>query len=79
MDIKEEVISLLSEKLAFDEAEITEDKNLMNDLGIDSLDMAEIVMGVEEKFGLKVDDSETVEIKTVGDLIKKVEELVENG
>ena len=45
----------------------------MNDLGADSLDMVEIIMEIEEEFGLKIDDTEISEVKTVGDLIKKVE------
>ena len=54
--------------------EIKETQDIMNDLGGDSLDMAEIIMGIEEEFGLKIDDTEISEVKTVGDLIKKVED-----
>ena len=45
----------------------------MSDLGTDSLDMVEIIMGIEQEFGLTIDDSEISEVKTVEDLIKKVE------
>ena len=78
MDVKKEIINLLCEKLGFEPIEITEDKDFINDLGTDSLDMVEIVMGIEEKFGLRIADSEIDGIRTVGDLTKKVEELTKN-
>jgi acyl carrier protein len=78
MDVKEKIIALLNDKLGYEEAELGEDKDLVNDLGFDSLDMVEIIMGIEEKFGLKIEDSEVAGIKTVGDLIRKAEELTQN-
>lgn len=74
MEVKERVIEVLSDKLGINELEIKETQDIMNDLGCDSLDMAEIIMGIEEEFGLKIDDTEISEVKTVGDLIKKVED-----
>lgn len=73
MEVKERIINLLCDKLGFDRFEVSEEKNFITDLGADSLDMVEIIMGIEEEFGLKIDDAEISEVKTVGDLIKKVE------
>ena len=73
MEVKERIINLLCDKLGFDRFEVNEEKNFITDLGADSLDMVEIIMGIEEEFGLKIDDTEISEVKTVGDLIKKVE------
>lgn len=78
METKERIINLLAEKLGYEKAEINENQDLINDLGIDSLDMVEIIMGVEEEFGLRIDDKEVDGIKTVEDLIKKVDELSKN-
>ena len=78
MNVKEEIINLLCEKLGFEQIEITEDKDIVNDLGADSLDMVEVVMGIEEKYGIKIDDREVDDIKTVGDLIERAEKLVKN-
>lgn len=78
METKERIINLLAEKLGYEKAEINENQDLINDLGIDSLDMVEIIMGVEEEFGLKIDDKEVDGIKTVEDLIKKADELSKN-
>ena len=74
MEVKERVIEVLIDKLGINKLEIKETQDIMNDLGCDSLDMAEIIMGIEEEFGLKIDDTEISEVKTVGDLIKKVED-----
>ena len=73
MEVKERVINLLSEKLGYDKLEIKETQEFVNDLGTDSLDMAEIVMGIEDEFGLVIGDDEIMQVKTVGDLIKKIE------
>ena len=73
MEVKERVINLLSEKLGYDKLEIKEPQEFVNDLGTDSLDMAEIVMGIEDEFGLVIGDDEIMQVKTVGDLIKKIE------
>jgi len=78
METKERIINLLAEKLGYEKAEINENQDLINDLGIDSLDMVEIIIGVEEEFGLKIDDKEVDGIKTVEDLIKKADELSKN-
>ena len=75
MEVKERIINLLSDKLGYDATEIKEENNFITDLGADSLDMVEIIMGIEQEFGLKIDDNEISEVKTVGDLIKKVENM----
>lgn len=73
MEVKERIINLLSDKLGYDKTEIKEENNFVMDLGADSLDMVEIIMGIEQEFGLKIEDEEITGIETVGDLIKKVE------
>ena len=73
MEVKERVINVLSDKLGYYTTELRGDMNLVNDLGADSLDLAEIIMGLEEEFGVKIDGSEFGDINTVNDLIEKVE------
>ena len=53
--------------------DITEDSNIVNDLGADSLDTIELVMALEEEFGFEISDSEAEKIETVGDAIKFIE------
>ena len=74
METKERVLNLLDEQLGIPATEIKEDNLLIEDLGMDSLDVVEIIMGVEKEFGLKIDDNEASEIRTVKDLIEKIEE-----
>lgn len=75
MEVRERIVNLVSDKLGVDKLEVTDEKNFVNDLGADSLDMVEIIMGIEEEFGLKVKDEEVDDIKTVGDLVKKIEDM----
>ena len=75
METKERIMNLLADKLGYERCEIKEEQDLVTELGIDSLDMVEIIMGIEEEFGLKIDDKEVEGIKTVEDLIKKVENM----
>lgn len=76
METKERIMNLLADKLGYERCEIKEEQDLVTELGIDSLDMVEIIMGIEEEFGLKIDDKEVEGIKTVEDLIKKVENIM---
>ena len=76
MSIKEQVIEIVADKLGFDVISIKEDLDIVNDLGADSLDIVELAMGIEEEFKIKVPDEEIPDIKTVGDLVKKVENKI---
>ena len=75
MEVKERVINLIADKLGYNKMEINENQNLVSDLGCDSLDMVEIVMAIEAEFNIAIEDKEVANILTVGDAIKKVEEI----
>ncbi len=71
-EILEEVRSTLAEHLGADTAEIKEDTKLVDDLGADSLDLVELTMDLEEKFGLKIPDedvSKLVDVKSIVDYV----------
>mgnify|MGYP000856618643 CR=1 FL=1 len=73
--ISEKVISLISEQFNVDEDGINLDTSFRDDLNADSLDLVELVMALEEEYGLEIEDDEVEMIKTVGDAtnyIKKV-------
>ena len=61
------------EQLAIDPELVDVDSNLMKDLEADSLDAVEIIMGIEEEFGIEIPDDEAEKFQTVGDLVKYVE------
>lgn len=75
MSVEERVHKVIEEQLGIDESEITEDASFEDDLGADSLDLAELVMGFEEEFDVIIPDEEAEEITTVGEAIEKLESL----
>ena len=77
MEIKEKIIEIVADKLGFDVEEIEKDLNqkITDDLGADSLDMVEIIMEIENKLDLHIEDEDIQGIQTVDEMIKKVEEI----
>lgn len=75
MSIFEKVQKIICNELHLDPSKVTEDANLKDDLGADSLDAVEIVMCIEDEFDLQIDDSYVSDIKTVGDIVKYIESL----
>lgn len=69
----EKVIAVLADKLSKDESEIKLESNIKDDLGADSLDMVEVVMGLEDEFGIEVPEEDLGKILTVGDIVKYLE------
>jgi acyl carrier protein len=67
---RDEVVTALKEtlveRLKVDAATITEDANLFEDLGLDSIDLMTVVMAVEEKFAIEVSDEELEDVTTLG-------------
>ncbi len=68
-EVLDKVKKILAEKLDVDEAEIKEEASLIDDLGADSLDLVDLVMDFEETFGVKIEDEELENIKTVKDVV----------
>jgi acyl carrier protein len=65
---------MVAERMDVDVSQITEDTNFVNDLQADSLDMAELVIDMEEEFGVQISDEEAQQIETVGQAIKYIQE-----
>jgi acyl carrier protein len=73
MDTFEKVKGIIVERLSVDEKEVKEEASFIDDLGADSLDTVELVMALEEEFGLEIPDEEAEKITTVGDAVKYIE------
>ena len=69
----EAIKKALSEEFFVDENEITEESRLKEDLGIDSLASMQLILDMEQKFNIHVEDEEVMEIETVADVIALLE------
>ena len=65
-DIEAKVKKIVAEQLSVDEAEVTTESSFIDDLGADSLDTVELVMALEEEFGVEISDEDADKIRTVG-------------
>lgn len=72
--IFEKVKEILVEQLDLDEAAVTMESNIVDDLGADSLDIVDLVMTLEDEFDTEIPDEEIEAIHTVGDIVKYIEE-----
>ena len=70
----EEIKELVAESLGTDVEELTEETSLSDDLNADSLDLFEMVMELEDKFGVKIPTEDLEQIKTIGDVKDYIEE-----
>jgi acyl carrier protein len=70
----DKVKKIIVEQLGVDEAEVTPEASITDDLGADSLDQVELVMAFETEFNIDIPDEEAEKIKTVGDAVKRVED-----
>ena len=74
MDVEAKVKEIIVDKLGVEESQITPEASFTNDLGADSLDIVELVMGFESEFGLSIPDEDAEKIGTVGDAINYLNE-----
>ncbi|MBW7572589.1 acyl carrier protein [Caproiciproducens faecalis] len=72
----EKVKAILSEQFDVEEDSITPETSIADDLGADSLDVVDLLMSIEDEFEIEVPDEEIDNIKTVGELVKYIEENV---
>ena len=72
--VLEKVKAILAEQFDVDEDKITVDTDLQEDLGADSLDVVDLLMSIEDEFEVEVPDTEIENLKTVGDLVKYIED-----
>ncbi|MCD8041375.1 MAG: acyl carrier protein [Clostridia bacterium] len=71
----EKVKEMLADQLGIDVNTITADSDITKDLGADSLDVVELLMGLEDQTGKTIPEDKIAEIKTVGDVVKVLESL----
>ncbi len=69
----EKVREIIVEQLGVDENDVTMDTHLMKDLEADSLDAVEIIMAIEDEYGIEIPDEDAEKFQSVSDLVKFVE------
>ncbi len=75
--IFEKVKNIIVDQLDVDEEKVTMNANIQDDLGADSLDIVDLVMSFEDEFDLEIPDDQVENIKTVGDVVKYIEDKTE--
>ncbi len=78
MALKDKIKAIIGEQLGVKGEEVTPEASFIDDLGADSLDTVELVMALEEEFGVEISDEDAEKITTVGDAIKYIEEKTAN-
>ncbi|MCK9573800.1 MAG: acyl carrier protein [Candidatus Omnitrophica bacterium] len=73
MSVEEKVKEIIAEQLGVKKEEIKGESSFIDDLGADSLDTVEVVMALEEEFGIEIPDEDAEKITTVGEAVKYIE------
>ncbi len=73
MTLEQEVIEIVVEQLGVEKSDVNAEKSFVEDLNADSLDLTELIMTFEERFGIEISEEEAEKLKTVGDVIKYLE------
>lgn len=71
--VEEKIKHIIVEQLSVDEGEVKPEASFIDDLGADSLDVVELVMALEEEFGLEISDEDAEKLSTVKDAIDYIE------
>lgn len=74
MAVQDKITEIIVEQLGVKPEEVTAEASFVDDLGADSLDTVELVMALEEEFGIEIPDEDAEKIQTVGDAIKYIDE-----
>ena len=78
MAVADKVREIIAEQLGVKKEEVTDDAKFIDDLGADSLDTVELVMALEEEFGIEIPDEDAEKMATVGEALKYIEQKASN-
>jgi len=79
MTTEQEVIDIVVEQLGVDKDDISAEKAFVEDLNADSLDLTELIMTFEERFGCEIPQEDAEKLKTVGDAIKYIDDHISSS
>jgi len=75
MAVDQEVIDIVVEQLGVDREDVDTTKSFIEDLNADSLDLTELIMTLEERFGCEISEEEAEKLKTVGDVVAYIKKV----
>ena len=75
----EKIREMLAEQLEINPNEITMQTDILGDLGADSLDLVELIMGIENEYGIVITDEAVHNFKTIGDVVEFIEDYLDKG
>jgi acyl carrier protein len=73
MALQDEIIDIVVEQLGVDKADVSLEKSFVEDLNADSLDLTELIMTFEEKFGCEIAEEDAEKLKTFGDVVNYIQ------
>jgi acyl carrier protein len=76
-EMEDRLRKIIADQLGVEDSNITEKTSFINDLGADSLDLAELFMSFEEEFGLSISEEDAQKIETFGDFLTYIKEHVQ--
>ena len=74
MSIEKEVVDIVIEQLGIDSSDVTPEKSFVEDLNADSLDLTELIMTFEERFGFEISEEDAEKLKTINDVIEYIKQ-----
>lgn len=77
--LEKDVIDIVVEQLGIDASEVDASKSFVEDLNADSLDLTELIMTFEERFGFEISEEDAEKLKTVGDVIEYIRSKKQQG
>ena len=78
-EIRSKVVDTIAKSFKLDPTSVTNEKSFTEDLGADSLETVELVMALEEEFGIEISDEDAEKIRTVGDAVDFIKDNAEKN
>lgn len=74
--VLDKVKEMLEKQLGIDKSKITEDSDIIKDIGADSLDIVEFLMDAENEWGITIEEEDVKDLHTIGDVVKYIESRI---
>lgn len=74
--VLDKIKDMLEKQLGIDKSKITEDSNIIKDIGADSLDIVEFLMDAENEWGITIEEEDVKDLHTIGDVVKYIESRI---